>query len=618
MRIVCGDYESFFSNEFTLSRLSTEEYIRSPQFEIHGIAVKWSASHEARWYTRKEWEFVSKQEDWSDVFMIHHHANFDGLISSHHYGVHPKMYGDTLSMARLLLGNHISVSLDSVRKEFGIPPKTTPYNLFRGKHWHELTPNEQQQVAEGACDEVESIWKIFGLLAQTFPAEEYEVVSSTVKMFTAPVLRADVNLLARIWEKEAKDKAARLETLEIDVASLQSAEQFASLLRAEGVEPAKKPGKPNADGSEKLIYAFAKTDPFMEELLDHEDERVKALAEARLGAKSSLVQTRAETLGWMASRGGTLPVYLHYCGAHTTRWSGGDGTNFQNFKKEDPEYPTGGLNLRDALLPPEGFFIAKADLSQQECRLLNYISGQDDVIERFKNGDDPYINVASQFYGYAVNKKDHPNERQCGKIIELQAGFGSGGAKIASTIRIRSRGKILLTEEEGVRARDAYRDTHPCNVDFWKQSERLIARLAGGPPVDWRLGCGRLSLHVRDGRIYLPNGCPMIYVIEYYRDPDNGDSYWRRKTRRGWVKIYGALAVENLIQSLGRVLISQSLIRISRLKYKIVGTEHDSLWILVPRDGHEAQHVQCIKDEMTRPVEWLPGLPLACECEIPT
>jgi DNA polymerase len=83
---------------------------------------------------------------------------------------------------------------------------------------------------------------------------------------------------------------------------------------------------------ENEIYAFAKSDSFMQELLQHENPRVVALAEARLGVKSSLLQTRAETLGYMARRG-PLCVYLKMYGAHTTRWAGGDASNFQNLKR---------------------------------------------------------------------------------------------------------------------------------------------------------------------------------------------------------------------------------------------------------------------------------------------
>lgn len=319
MRFVCLDFESYFADDFTLSKMTTESYIRDPRFIAHGAAVKWSANHDAKWYDEPELRFVLAQEDWSDVFMIHHHAQFDGLILSHHYDVHPKMFGDTLAMARLLIGNHISVSLESVRKHFGIPPKTTPYNLFKNKHWNELTQHERSLVADGACDEVESIWKIFNILLKDMPREEIEIVDITTKMFTEPCLRADLPMLAQVWTSENDNKAKRLADLNVATADLQSADRFAALLRACGVEPET---KESTKGN--VIYAFAKTDEWMRDLLEHPNERVRTLAEARIGAKSTLLQTRAETLGFSGRRG-ALPVYLRYCGAHTTRWSGGDG-----------------------------------------------------------------------------------------------------------------------------------------------------------------------------------------------------------------------------------------------------------------------------------------------------
>ena len=34
------DFETYYSREFSLSKMTTEEYIRSPQFEVIGVAVK--------------------------------------------------------------------------------------------------------------------------------------------------------------------------------------------------------------------------------------------------------------------------------------------------------------------------------------------------------------------------------------------------------------------------------------------------------------------------------------------------------------------------------------------------------------------------------------------------
>ncbi len=623
MKIVCGDYETFFSADFTLSKLSTEAYVRDPRFQIHGIAVKWNTDSPARWYNREQWKYVSAQEDWSDVFMIHHHHNFDGLISSHHYNIHPKMLGCTLSMARLLLGNHISVSLDSVRKQYGFLPKTTPYSLFKGKHWEELTQYEQQLVAEGACDEVESIWKLFGILLKDFPKEELIVVSETVKMFTEPVLRADTALLAKIWEKEEHEKRTRLLDLGIDGASLRSADRFADLLRAQGIEPETKEGPPRKDGTRGTIFAFARTDPFMEELLDHEDPTVRALAEARLGEKSNILQTRAETLGFMASRG-PLCVYLRYCGAATLRPAGGDASNFLNLKRGAP--------IRRALLAPKGYLLGPIDASQIEFRVAMGLAGEQHVIDRLKRGEDPYLPLACEFYREEIYKpaKDDPRKlemeqkRGCSKQANLMCIYGAAAKQFKNTARVGLYGPpVDMSLEDAARFVRTFRDSHPAltarNTGYWAQCERIIARLAGGPPMEWG------PFLVKDHRLILPNGLAMIYdTLEFHRpDADEDcrdferDGYWRWRGRNRWKKIWGSKLTQNICEMVSRVIVSQAMIRIKQ-KYGIrtLNWPYDELLLLIPDNSKAEETLELCRLEMCVEPSWLPGIPLNADASL--
>ena len=616
MRFICADYESYFDDTFTLKKLSTENYIRDPRFEIHGIAVKWSKDHDAKWYTREEWKYLAAQEDWSDVFMVHHHANFDGLISSHHYGINPKTYGCTLSMARLLIGNHLSVSLDSVRKHFGMPAKSTPYNLFKGKHWRELTAHEQQALAEGCCDEVESIWKLFGLLAKEFPAEEYEVVDQVVRMFVNPVLRADINLLADLWEKEEREKSGRLSSLGITAGELASADRFANLLRAEGIEPETKAGKNGP------IYAFAKTDEFMRGLLEHDDVRIRTLAEARLGEKSTLLQTRAETFGNMGNRG-ALPVYLRYAGAGTLRPSGGDKTGFLNLKR--------GSDLRRAILAPPGYLLGPCDASQIEVRVGAYLAGEERLLEKFRKREDPYVDLASEFYGERVYKpaKDDPRraememKRGAGKQAILMCQYGAAAPKYRATAKAGLYGPpIDMPLEEAECHVRIYRDTYQAicarNTGYWAQAGRALARLAGGDPMEWG------PLTIRNKRIYLPPGQVLLYdTLEYHVPTDDENpkeferqGYWRVKTRQGWKTMWGSKLFQNLCEAVSRVIVSQAMIRCARMGYRALNWPYDELLFLIPKDAHEEEHLERCRLEMCKAPEWLPGIPLDADASL--
>jgi hypothetical protein len=630
MRPVVLDFETLYGkiappathphldDNYSVVAMGTEKYIRDPRFKAHGAAIKWDAKTNAQWYDERELRYVLKEEDWSDVFLIHHHAQFDGFILSQHFDVHPAMFGCTLSMARLLLGNHLSVSLDSVRKHFGIPAKITPYGLFKDKRWEELTPQAQRQVGEGAIDEVESIWKIFGLLMQAgFPPAELDVVDSIIKMFTEPVLELDTAMLAQLWESEAKRKADGVEALGIDAAELRSADRFIQLLEAEGIDIEYK------DGKNGPIPAFAKNDPFMRDyLLEHDNPRVRALAEARLAEKSTLLQTRAATLGWVASRG-PAPVYLFYSGAGTLRPSGGDGCNWLNFKRGSP--------IRRAIKAPSGFYLAPVDASQIECRVAHYLADPTNpILQKFRNNEDPYSATASEFYQEEIYnpKEEDPRydelkaKRGMGKQGQLMCIYGASGKQFKSTAAAGTYGpRVDMTIETADAFVAKFREKTPwiCarGTGYWAACERLLARLGGGPPMDFG------PLHIEGGRIYI-QGAPMIYDTIEYHTPQPEDvvdvrvgnlkSGWRVKKRDGWRFIWGSKLTQNICEGVSRMIVSQAMIRIKK-KYGIrtLNWPYDELLLLIPKNGREEEMLELCKAEMVVEPSWLPGIPLACD-----
>src|SRR5229473_6636832 len=324
MNIVTLDFETLFGDDYTLSDMTTEEYVRDPRFEVHGFGARWNEYPDARcrdtiWYdaemARPGPQCVLNQVDWSRTAVLCHHTHFDGLILSRHYGIKPAFYLDTLSMARLLHGNHIKKSLGALAELFGIGQKELPYDLFKGKHWYELSPYVQRQVANGCCQDVDLTWRLFSELAKSFPQNEYDFVDATVRMFVSPVLEGNTDLLAEIWEKEARTKAALLEKLRVTAVDLRKQWKFAEILRAEGIEPEQKPGKPakckvcggtgvvdedtacpecyGAGATERYNYSFARTDDFMHGLLEDEtplasmpEATAAMLAQAKLDAHS--------------------------------------------------------------------------------------------------------------------------------------------------------------------------------------------------------------------------------------------------------------------------------------------------------------------------------------------
>lgn len=613
MDFVVLDLETEFGDDFTLSKLTTEAYIRDPRFKALCGAVKWSPSTSATWYDEPELRWQLKQHDWSNTFLLCHHTQFDAFILSHHYDVHPKMLGCSLSMARMMLGATKSVSLENVRKHFGIPSKTTPYSLFKNKTWAQISPDVQEQIGEGACDEVESIFHIFQqFMAAGFPVEELDVIDSVLKMFSEPVLRADVPLLRQVWQTEAINKAARLEALNVSAADLASADRFAELLREEGEEPET---KTSTKGNE--VYAFAKTDDYMRDyLLEHENDRIRALAEARIGEKSTLLQTRAATLGFMAGRG-PLPVYLRFSGAGTLRFSGGDGANWQNFKR--------GSDIRRAICAPEGYLLAPIDLSQVECRVLAYLAGETAQMEEFRRGEDPYIGIACEFYGRKITKKDAA-ERGTGKQAILSCGYGSSGKRFKATAKLGVYGPpVILEMEEADRFVKLYRDGHPAICGrpngYWAQGEQVLRAMYHWQSFDWGVVSVRCNQEKGTRRIYFPNGAFILYdTLEWHvptaeeiaKNPAHPNPGWRVKTRYGWKNIYGSMIAQHMCEAVSRLIMTQAMLRIKKRLHSVNST-HDELLVLIRKDAEAERNLQFCIDEMIREPSWLPGIPLAAE-----
>ena len=160
MKIWTIDFESFFSDDFTLKKYTTEQYIRDPRFEALLMGVRTPEGV----YHYVDQDCIAKYLstiDWSDAAILCHHAQFDGLILSHHYGVTPAEYFCTLSMARLMLGNHMRVGLESLAAHFGLSPKTVPYEKFKGRRWAEITHALREELGDACVHDVALTWRLF-------------------------------------------------------------------------------------------------------------------------------------------------------------------------------------------------------------------------------------------------------------------------------------------------------------------------------------------------------------------------------------------------------------------------------------------------------------------------
>ncbi len=594
MNILTLDFETFYSQDYSLSKLTTEEYVRDKRFEVIGVSLK-HGDEPAVWYAGAEVEPALRAVDWANTTAIAHHAQFDGFILGERYGIHPAFWLDTLSMARALVGAEVGGSLAKLAEHFGLGVKGKEVLDAKGKHLADFSPSELAKYGAYCCNDTELTYALFKRLLKAeglparFPQSELALIDMTVRMFTQPTLELDGKKLEGIYLDALRAKEDFLLKAGLSQDSLRSAAKFAGVLRGLGIEP---PMKPSPSNPEKEIPALSKTDSAMLALLDHDDQRVRWAAEARLGTQSSLMETRAARFMDIAARG-KLPVYLKYYGAHTGRWSGGDKINLQNLNR--------GSELRKTILAPRGHVLVVADSAQIEARTLAWWAGQTGLVEAFAEGRDVYKEMASAVYGVPVEQVDK-TQRFVGKVLVLGCGYGVGPNKLGDILRLGAMGpKVAISDEESRRLVTMYRQKNDKIVELWRVGGTIIQWLFnGGGDFAWG------PLRVFGQHLVLPNGLSLRYPGLHASQ--DGYAY---QGRNGSVKIYGGKNVENVTQSLARIIVSDQMLAISK-RYRVATMTHDEIVAVVPeQEADEA--LAWMLDQMRVAPEWAVGLPLNAE-----
>ena len=405
MNVITLDFETYYSQEYSLSKLTTEEYVRDERFQIIGCSIKvndgapcWFAGH----FNVSSAFF---KIPWDNVAMLAHNNAFDGFILSHQFGIVPKMYLDTLSMARPWHHASVGGSLAKLAAHYGLGTKGTAVLDALGKRFDDFTPEELARYGEYCCNDNNLCRLIYHKLLPLTPRRELLLIDRNLRMFCDPRLMLDAEMLEKYLAEVVANKEAMLNEVALTAPQdvLMSNQKLALLLESMGVDVPMK----LSPATKEMTYAFAKSDKEFVALTEDENPLVAAIVSARLGVKSTIEETRARRYLGIARRG-TFPVALQYCGAWVTqRMSGGDKQNSQNLKR--------GGTLRKCIMAPPGYMLCSPDSSNIELRVNHTIAGQLDTVQALREGRDLYCEFASMIYGRTITKADTA-ERFLGKL----------------------------------------------------------------------------------------------------------------------------------------------------------------------------------------------------------
>ena len=637
-RILTIDFETRWDKrDYTLSKMTTEEYIRDKRFKAFGACI-----HEYGTDNPTEWvggdglrEFFSGI-NWGRTAVLAHNAQFDVSILEWIYAVKPTFIFDTLSMARALRGVEVGNSLAKLALDFGLRPKGTAVHSTDGLA--SISPEIERELADYCAHDVYLCEEVFKRLSAGYPKSELRLIDMTLKMYTRPMLELDSKMLIQALTEEGEAREGLLQRLGIQEVELASNPKFANILQSLGVTPPTKVSKTTS----KTTYAFAKNDALFQAMLNGEREDVALICEARLKVKSTTERTRAQRFLDISQRG-KLPVPLSYYGALSGRWTAAKGSaiNMQNLKR--------GSFLRKAIMAPEGYQLVVGDLSQIEPRVLAWLGDYQDMLDIFRAGGDPYAAFGAQMFNIPnLTKDSHPDLRQSAKSALLGCGYGLGWASFASQLLTGFLGappvryskdfakalgvnseyaqkfvewdgnddklfdiphtcsdKELLTHALAAKAIiDTYRRTAWPIVALWSLFSELIYRcLYSGKEYTHK------CLTFRKGEIELPNGMKLLYPNLRPELDGKGKTQWVYGERA--TKLYAGKVTNNVTQALARIVMTDGMLRVTK-RYPVVGTVHDEQIVLVP-DAEVADAKTWVLAQMTMEPSYMPGIPLAAD-----
>ncbi len=562
-----------------LSSQTVPEYLHDPRTEClgAGVLMRRQFGNQSAWL---EGEKLGRMLDAAAAgrlgAVVCHNAAFDLSVWARFYPdsyaslryrlrARPRQLVDTLHLARYAssqgwLPHDVGVRLKDLGEWLGLAKGDTAEAVAG-----------DAALDEYAVRDAEITEKLMGLWVGKWPWAEWESSTLHVLMSTPgpESLRIDAEVLQEVAH-ESEEDADRAKWVRKD-------ENFAALLERLGVKPEYKETK---TGRRKL--ALAKTDGFMRQLLGHNDARVRRAAELRQDAGSNINRTRARRMLVSSGDGSrALPMSVDYYRAHTGRSGGSGGLNPQNMPRGGPH--------RQALVAPPDHKLVVCDASQIEVRVLAWLAGDEETLEVFRRGADPYKAFAVDLYGLPDEDAVTKPQRQVAKSAVLGLGFGAGPHGFLTYCQQMG---VPMDEVEAERVVQAYRRSKPAVVAYWRALKQVE----------------------RTGEQVLPSGRRMVY-------PEmDGETFQRPKpfapkgvdTRS---RYWHGLFCENAVQATARdITLVEHGNRIMEA-WPVVLVVHDEIVCSVPEEDAE-RCLAYMQQVMETPPSWCADLPLAAEGDI--
>jgi len=299
--------------------------------------------------------------------------------------------------------------------------------------------------------------------------------------------------------------------------------------------------------------------------------------------------------------------------------------------------------VRGLIQAPEGKTLIVSDFAGIESRVLQWLAGNEEALQLFRDGKDAYVHTAAKMYGLNYDDMMGPNEegeikvlpefkeeRQIGKAAVLGLGYQMGAGKFQGELE-----KNGIREDEAFAKNivDKWRKANPLIADYnkglWARVQRAAIMVVKNKKPDL---AAKVRTHGAPDRflrfaweaesnsltIQLPSGRKLYYPDATLTEGRfGGDALRYRDGGKMIVDTYGGKLIENIIQAISRDLLVNSaflaeerpdlIMLIMHVHDELVGEGDEAN----PQEAFDFLH-RC----MSTVPDWASGLPLAAETYI--
>ena len=617
-------------------------YSAHPTTEVLCMAYKWEGEAPGIWIPGDSIDGISDAlETASDIEA--HNAQFEFAIWTNvcvpRYGWPPLPLEKLRCSAAKAAMHALPRSLDGACQALGLPvqkdaegyrlmlkmckPRPRKEGELPGILWHD-NPKDLERLYEYCKTDVLAEECLSNAL-RDLPEQEQRLWQLDL-LINARGIQADLDACRSMLDMVEEHEHRLLKRLNIltmgAVKTAKQVDQLRNYLRGLGVD------------LPDLAAATVKEALKREDISDHAREILNI--RASLGRSSA---AKYQAIIDRASQDARVRGALLYHGAGTGRWSGA-GIQPQNFPSrikvsDDPEVMldtilAGGLELHDALYPDDpmatagaccrsvlvsrrGMDLIACDLSAIEGRCLAWLAGEDDELQIYRDGKDPYIAAAAAILHKPYEEVTKEERQSPGKISVLACGYSGGVGAVR-----KFGGEGMTDDEIFEQIVKPWRDSHPATTAFWRGLEDAAMSAVREPGKVF--GCRGVSYRVQDNFLLcrLPSGRLLFYYDPRIEERLTNwgamresvtymtvDGMTKRWCRTG---TYSGKLAENVTQAVARDILAESLLRVEAAGYSTVLSVHDEIVVEAPEGFGSVEEIERL---MCAPPAWAPDLPLA-------